>query len=249
MSTLSPSLKKKTARRTTAPAKPDEEQKARKPAYLRRKMAVSQPQDKEEQEADQVAGEVKRATKEPGPREDKEMISSKPVPSALRLLRRVNSNIARQPVEEEEEPIQTKLRRAEKSEEEKDKALQRRLSRQAEEEEAQPKLRRLYRVTTQRAEEEEAQTKLRRVYRAIAHKAEEEEAQTKLSRSVETEEPKEEMVQKRLTRAATAEQEEPQETTADSESSTSDVETSVEEQIENSRGQGAPLPETVLNDM
>jgi len=101
-------------------------------------MAVSQPQDKEEQEADQVAREVSRAPKEPepGPKEDKEMISSKPVPSAQRLLRRLNRMVARQP-EEEEEDLQTKARRAKKPEDEQQAATVRRSVETEDEEEQQ----------------------------------------------------------------------------------------------------------------
>ena len=131
MSRQSPSLRRKTARRATAPAKNDEEKKARKPAYLTRKMAVSQPQDKEEQEADQVAKEVSRAPREetPGPQEDKRMISAKPVPSARRLMRRLNRAAAKpdeqkpagvqrsveteDPEEQPTAPLRTKLRRKE----------------------------------------------------------------------------------------------------------------------------------------
>ena len=50
MTSLSPSLSKRKTHRSSAPAKPDEEKKARKPAYLKRGMAMSQPQDQEEQE-------------------------------------------------------------------------------------------------------------------------------------------------------------------------------------------------------
>lgn len=214
MSTLSPSLKKKKAQRATAPAKP-EEKKARKPAYLRRKMAVSQPHDKEEKEADQVAREVSRAPRkeEPGPKEDKKMISSKPVPSAQRLLRRINRAVASQ---EEETPVQTRLHRSvetEDQEKEQQKApLQKQVRRKTKEEEK-PTARRLFRKSEPAKPEEEK------------------------------------TLQNRVLRTAGAEQEEQSGSAAAGKSAETSAAPTVEERIENTRGCGAPLPETVLREM
>jgi hypothetical protein len=227
MANLSPGLSTKKARRTVAPAKPDEEKKARKPAYLRRKMAVSQPHDKEEQEADQVAQEVSRARRkeEPGPKEDKEMISSKPVPTAQRLLRRINRAVARQA--EEEEEVQPKLRRAKKTEDEQQAATVRRS------------------VETEEPKEEQA------VQKQLRCKTEEEEKSgaRRVFCKLEPVKPKDEnTLQKRAMRAA-AEQEEQPDTASTGESVDTRVETTIEERIENSRGRGVPLPDTVLREM
>lgn len=228
MSTLSPSLSKKKARRATAPAKPEEEKKARKPAYLRRKMAVSQPHDKEEKEADQVAREVSRAPRqeEPGPKEDKEMISSKPVPSAQRLLRRINRAVARQ---EEETPVQTRLRRSvetEDQEKEQTAPLQKRARRKTKEEEK-PTARRLFRKSDP-AKPEEEKTLQKRVLRAFGAKQEEQTAQARLWRSADPAE--KQQAEGGEAAAATAGP-------------------SVEERIEKSCGMGSPLPASVLAEM
>ncbi|MCB1850718.1 MAG: DUF4157 domain-containing protein [Gammaproteobacteria bacterium] len=274
MTSLSPSLSKRKTHRSSAPAKPDEEKKARKPAYLKRGMAMSQPQDQEEQEADQVAREVRRAPKESetGPQEDKEMVSSKPVPSAQRLLRRINRMVARQVEEEEEEMQLARLQRKSA-----------RLARQEEkeeEEEAQPKLRRkrnppgAKRATLSRSvetedEEKTAQTKLSRIRPTVARQPEEEEeeVQTKLQRKKNPEEEQHasrlqckpsdqpESAQQPQCRVRRAQQEE--ESTQDgSENATAaeaaesgSVERSVEERINASLGRGDPLPESVLRDM
>ena len=236
MANLSPGLSKKKARRATAPAKPDEEKKARKPAYLKRKMAVSQPHDKEEQEADQVAREVSRAPKEPesGPKEDKEMISSKPVPSAQRLLRRINRVVARQ-AEEEEEEAQPKLRRAKKPEEEQKAATVRRSVETEEPKEEQPVARRIFRKSDP-AKPENEKTLQKRVLRATtAEQEKEKKAHTRLWRASDS---------------TTAQQ--PESETAPGsagESSDTSVKPSVEERIDQSRGKGIPLPPTVLAEM
>ncbi len=160
--------------------------KVRKPAYLQRKLQVSDPGDKEEQEADKVAADVKRSPRS-NPQEE-----AAPVESAQRVVAR---SIARQgDDEEEEEEMMPKLRRQE-------------------EEEAQTKL--------WRQEEEEAQTKLWR-------QEEEEEAQTKLWRQEEEE-----------AQTSSEANPEPEETSA----------TQLEQRIQNSRGHGSPLPDTVLKDM
>ena len=172
--------------------------KVRKPAYLQRKLQVSDPGDKEEQEADKVAADVKRSPRS-NPQEE-----AAPVESAQRVVAR---SIARQgDDEEEEEEMMPKIRRQEEEE-----AAQPKLYRQ-EEEEAQTKL--------WRQEEEEAQTKLWR--------QEEEEAQTKLWRQEEEE-----------AQTSSEANPEPEETSA----------TQLEQRIQNSRGHGSPLPDTVLKDM
>ncbi|MEW6218548.1 MAG: DUF4157 domain-containing protein [Thermodesulfobacteriota bacterium] len=75
------------------------------PAYLRRRLPVSQPGDPAEQQADRVAGEVRRAAKErpagrgqpqvgrakalavQAPEKERQSLAAKPVPEARRLLR------------------------------------------------------------------------------------------------------------------------------------------------------------------
>lgn len=249
MTRLSPSLSKKKLRRATAPAKPDEEIKARKPAYLKCKMAVSQPQDREEQEADQVAREVSRAPREtePGPQEDKEMISSKPVPSAQRLLRRINLMVARQP-EEEEEEAQPKLRRAKKAEDEEQQADTLRRSVETEEEEEETLQTRLRRKA-ETAEEEE-QPVATRLHRKGKHEV------TSASHPVlrQARAIEEQALQTRLRRSAAPAQNgnQPQAASAGPETTAGSAEgasPSVEERINNSRGQGNPLPSNVLREM
>ena len=166
------------------------QRKMRKPAYLQRKLQVSDPGDKEEQEADKVAADVKRSARA-NPEEE-----TPPVESAQRVVSRSIAQRA------EEEEAQTKLWREEEEE-----VAQTKLWREEEEEAAQTKLWR-------QEEEEAAQPKLYR------QEEEEEEAQTKLWRQQE-------------------EEAEPAETSA----------TQVEERIQNSRGHGSPLPDTVLKDM
>jgi hypothetical protein len=56
-----------------------------RPAYLQRKLAMSQPGDAEEREADQVAREVAGHA---GPRETEEMIAASPSPAAARIRAR-----------------------------------------------------------------------------------------------------------------------------------------------------------------
>jgi hypothetical protein len=255
MAKLSPSLSKKKARRTTAPAKPDEEKKARKPAYLRRKMAVSQPHDKEEQEADQVAQEVSRAPKEPepGPKEDKEMISSKPVPSAQRLLRRINRVVARQA--EEEEEAQPKLRRAKKPEDEQQAAPVRRSVETEEPKEEQAVQKRLRRKAENAKADEEQKAATKLFCKTESAKPEEEKpVARRIFRKSEPAKPEqdEQPVQTKLMRAATTEQEQQSETTPTEdipETEESRVKETVEQRIENSRGQGIQLPDNILRDM
>ncbi len=245
MATPSTTLRKKKTQRKTAPAVSDQEQTARKPAYLKRKMAVSQPQDKEEQEADQVAREVAGAPKqEQGTKEDKEMISSKPVPSAQRLLRQVNRLVARQ-AEPEEEEVQTHLRRAKKPEDEdlagnaqrsietegkQDESLQRLRSKA--DADQKPVAARLYRKAAAAADTDQESARAARLWRA--------------SNPPSQQEP--EAVRPRLFRAEDK-GEEQQSQGGEAESSGASVQTSVEERIANSRGQGAPLSPTVLAEM
>lgn len=245
MATPSTTLRKKKAQRKTAPAVSDQEPKARKPAYLKHKMAVSQPQDKEEQEADQVAREVAGAPKEEvGPKEDKEMISSKPVPSAQRLLNRVNRLVARQAVSEEEEEVQTHLRRAKNPEDENQAAnLQRSIETEDEQSEA------VKRVSCKSKEQDKPMAA--RVFRKVAMPENPDDQQvetvTRFLRKAKQSE-QEEIAQTRLQRdEADQQDEQPEATSAAAAENTEDV--SVEERIEASRGKGVSLPETVLRDM
>ncbi len=267
MSTLSPSLQKKTARRAAAPSRANEEKKAQKAAYLQRKMSVSQPHDKEEQEADQVAKEVARAPKDTatGPQEDKEMISSKPVPSAQRLLRRLNRAVARaaKPEEEEQKPARAKLNRAKKPDEEK-KAQRSVETEDREKDKAGPVQKKLHRKDSAPqpaapGQEKEKTPPAQRLQRkADAAKPEEEQQKTaaRVQRKTEAAKPDEQQAQRALMRAedeSTATQTSaPQEEQAEEPQATADTteaQPSVEERIEQTRGQGAPLSEAVLRDM
>lgn len=271
MTSLSPSLRKKKAHRATAPAKDDEQKAVRKPAYLKRKMSVSQPGDPEEQEADQVAREVARAPKEksaesaPGAQETKEMINTKPVPSAQRLLRRLNRTVARaaKPGEKEEEqtPAVSKARRAKKPEEEKQ-AQPRALRAPKPEEEKAQKLSRS--VETEEPKDEQVK---RTLHRATAPaKNEKEKAAPKLFQKDKEAPPtagvkgtaqavKPEEQQKAQTKAwraeddTTEQQDRQDEQAAASAAQTQEVAPSIEERIEQTRGSGTPLPDHVLQDM
>lgn len=231
-------------------------------------MAMSKPQDPEEQEADQVAREVSRAHKAPeaGPQEDKEMVSSKPVPSAQRLLRRINRAVARQAEEKEEEELQSRVRRKRKSTEK-------------EEQQAAP-----LRRSVETEEEEELQTRLRRKLRMAARQPQEEEeqAQPKLRRKTEKTDEEQQPLAARLFRkpngegvtaarvirrqnqpeaeqqaggavpqaeqsAATESAENSPEVSQEDEADTVDQE--LEQRIENSRGFGNPLPDAVRQEM
>lgn len=126
---------------------------ARKPAYMRAKMAVSSPGDAEERQADQVAAEVSRAPRagvqraslEPGITPEKKdeslapKLAAKPVPSAARIARMAAG---------EEETARPKLQRQGEEEE-----VQARLFRQGGEEE-EPIQARLFR---QESSDQEAQ--------------------------------------------------------------------------------------------
>lgn len=126
---------------------------ARKPAYMQTKMAVSQPGDAQERQADQVASEVSRAPRadlqraslEPGitPEKKDESLApslfAKPGPSAARIARMatgeeatLQSRLQRQE-SEQEEPVQTRLMRQTAD----DTTLQSRLARQASDAESQ----------------------------------------------------------------------------------------------------------------
>lgn len=192
--------------KTQGPAKA--RRKVHKPAYLQRKLQVSDPQDAEEKEADAVAADVKRSAR---PATDEK---TPPIASAQRVIAR---SVARQADEEEEEAMMPKVRRQAETEEEE--AAQPKLMRQSEE------------------EEETAQTRLMR------KGEEEEEAQTKLCRQAADEE--EAPLQAKLWRQ---EEEEPQ-ATAPSEEQQDTSAAMVEQRIQNSRGNGNPLPDTVLKDM
>lgn len=246
MATLASKLRKKQPqRKTSAPPKPNEEKKQRKPAYLSRKMAVSQPQDKEEQEADQVAQEVSRAKKsaeQPGVKEDKEMISSKPVPSVQRLLRRLNRAVASQNEEEQQAPVRrakkpdeekknAAAQRSVETEDKKDEAVKR-LSRKAEEEEK-PKAARLFRKAAGPEKTDEQQATAARLLRKAKQPEQEEQP----------------VAQTRLHRAEADEQQEEQVASGESAATENSTEPSVEERIEQCRGTGMPLPPTVLAEM
>lgn len=251
MTTLSPSFSRKKLRRTTAPAKPEEEKKARKPAYLRRKMAVSQPHDKEEKEADQVAREVSRAPRkeEPGPKEDKEMISSKPVPSAQRLLRRLNRVVARQTEKKkEEEDAPSRPRRAKKPEEEKKAA---RLNRSVETDDPEKVRKNISRATVPAKNEEEKKAAAKVLRKG---KEEEQKPAPGVTRKTEAAKPEDEQkpVRRKIHRAEddTPEQQDRQgEQAAAATAETDTVEPSIEERIEQARGRGTPLPDNLLQDM
>ncbi|GGO76188.1 hypothetical protein GCM10011348_02800 [Marinobacterium nitratireducens] len=204
-----------TQRKTQGP--PKSRRKLRKPAYLQRKLQVSDPQDAEEKEADAVAADVRRSAR-PAPDEE-----TPPVASAQRVVGRT---VARQADEEEEEAMMPKVRRQEEEE-----AAQPKLQREEEEEAAQTKLMRQL-----EEEEETAQTKLWR-------KGEEEEAQTKLRRQTGDEE--EEPLMAKLWR----QQEEEPEAAAPSEEQEETSAALLEQKIQNSRGNGSPLPDAVLKDM
>ena len=140
-----PRLAHKPAQR--APAKNEEAKAAkrpgaaRKPAFMQAKMAMSQPGDAEERQADQVAAEVSRAPSqdlhraslEPGitPEKKAESLAAKPVPGAMRIARLADqetaqARLARQSAEEEE-AVQARLfRQASEAEE----PVQARLARQ-----------------------------------------------------------------------------------------------------------------------
>ncbi|QTF94224.1 DUF4157 domain-containing protein [Halomonas sp. BM-2019] len=100
------------ARKPTA-ARPGRHVRPSRPAYLRRKLTMSQPQDAEEREADAVASAITRSASNQGPVETEEMISSTPVPAAQRIHRQA----------EEEEPIQAKLKPSVETEQHEDEAL------------------------------------------------------------------------------------------------------------------------------
>jgi len=151
-------------------------------------------------------------------------------------LRRLNRMVARQP-EEEEEDLQTKARRAKKPEDEQKTATVRR-SVETEDEEKQ--------------QQAPLQKRIRRKAAAKPPKEEEKPVAAKLYRKTAPAKPEEEStsLQKKLLRAAGAtEEEEPTASSANGESAAPETSPTVEERIENSRGSGAPLPETVLREM
>jgi len=235
MATLASTLRKKKARRkSSAPTQATEEKKQRKPAYLKRKMAVSQPSDPEEKEADKVAKEVSRAAKSGGEeeaKEDKKMISSKPVPSARRLMRRVNRAAAQQNEEKPQETAAKRLRRSVETEDQEEQPVQR-LFRKGKEETEQV-ARRLSRAAQAQEPERESKPAAAAKLRRSAEQAGEEQQQVK--------------AQARLFRAeAEAEEQQAAET---GEGGQDGVEQEIEQRIENTRGKGDPLPEAVRKDM
>ncbi|WP_150048158.1 eCIS core domain-containing protein [Methylomonas rhizoryzae] len=235
MATLASTLRKKKARRKSSPPpSAGEEKKQRKPAYLKRKMAVSQPSDPEEKEADKVAKEVSRAGKSGGEeeaKEDKKMISSKPVPSAQRLMRRVNRAAAQQNEEKQQEPAAKRVRRSVETEDKEEQPVQR-LFRKGKEDMEQA-ARRLRRAAQPAQAEQETKPAAAAKLRRSADKAGEEQQEVK--------------AQARLFRAeAEAEEQQAAETGAGGQDG---VEQEIEQRIENTRGKGDPLPEAVRKDM
>lgn len=203
--------KRKSTHQPRDMAKARARRKLRTPAYLHRKLQVSNPQDKEEREADAVANEVKRNT---APQPEEEQTSA-----ALTIARQTGEM-------EEEEAAQTKLSRQAEEEEE----IQTKLQRQTEEEEEEAQTK-LWRQPAE--EEEELQAKLQR-----QSEEEEEEVQAKLWRQPAEEE---EELQTKLWRQPAEEETEPEE-----EETSADL---LEQRIQESRGNGSPLPDTVLKDM
>jgi len=236
MSTLT-----QTRRADTKPASPKRKPQpvrkpavARRPAYLQTKLAVSEPGDAQEQEADRIAKQVARSPRRAaraglapggaGPESEQDL-------APARLARQAGP---------EGETAQTRLARS--------------LARETEPEEdtAQAKL---ARAPARQAEpgEETAQTRL-----ALARQAEPEEdaAQTKLARALDRQaetEAEEETAQTQLARAL-ARQAEAEEVTAQMqpdqpEVAGTEVSPQTEQRIDNLRGMGAPLPDDVRADM
>ena len=252
----------KAAKSAALKPKASRKQLGRKPGYVQTKMAMSTPGDAQEQEADQVAEKVSRSPRgvqrkateqaqraSAAPQAEQGEQSLAPVrrkeePAAQPKLRRQAKEEAQPKLQRMEEPqAQAKLQRAEEEE-----AVQGKLCR-AEEEEAQTKLQRF-------EEEEEAQTKL--------HRAEEETAQTKLQRS------EEESLQTMLARAEEEAQTKlqrmqggpqmPQQglnlpnggqmnQAVPDEEAEGEVPASVEQRIEEQRGNGSPLPDDIRAEM
>jgi len=224
----SKALKKPSKATGATPARRKSSDKAKKPAYLQKKlqkkMQVSDPGDSEEKEADRVAADVKRNISSGN---NQIATAARSVGSTGAGIKRAEEEEAQTKLyrQEEEEAIKTKLFRAEEEEaqtklyrQEEEKAIQTKLFR-AEEEEAQTKL--------YRQEEEEAvQTKLFR--------AEEEEAQTKLYRQEE-----EEAVQTKAWRS---------EADQESEKNGSELD-AIEARIAQTRGNGQQLPEKIRKQM
>ncbi len=251
--------------------------RGKKPAYVQTKLAMSTPGDKQEQEADQVADRVSRSPRgvqrmgeeqaqradavpqtEQGDQSLAPLSRQEEEEAQTKLFRQeeeeAQTKLQRQPIEEEEQELQTKLHRQEEEEEmqaklyrqteEEEEQLQTRIARQEEEEAAQAKLQR----QPIEEEEEELQAKLHR-------QEEEEEMQTKLFRQPLEEE--EEELQPMLARQPLEEEEEElqpslarqeEEETQEDQSSTQ-VPPEVEQKIEEQRGNGAALPESVQADM
>jgi len=169
----SKSLSKKGHKTAQPDTKKPAARKAKKPEYLKRKvqkkMAVSDPADSQEKEADKVAADVKqnlqRGTDEPA-------VAAKSVSSSSQSISRTKEDEVQAKLFREEEEAQTKVHRQEEE-------VQTKVYREEEEEAAQPKLFRnvdeLAQAKLFRQEEEEAaQTRLQRT--------EEEPVQTKLLR-------------------------------------------------------------------
>ncbi|GAA6145680.1 eCIS core domain-containing protein [Thalassolituus maritimus] len=169
----SKSLSKKGYKTAQPDTKKPAARKAKKPEYLKRKvqkkMAVSDPADSQEKEADKVAADVKqnlqRGTDEPA-------VAARSVSSSSPSISRTKKDEVQAKLFREEEEAQTKVHRQEEE-------VQTKVYREEEEEAAQPKLFRnvdeLAQAKLFRQEDEEvAQTRLQRT--------EEEPVQTKLLR-------------------------------------------------------------------
>ena len=203
--------------------------RGKKPAYVQTKLAMSTPGDKQEQEADRVADHVSRSPRGAQRQASDEAQRASATPqteqgeqSVAPVSRQTDeSMVATQLMRQEEEAAQTKLYRQEENEEEE--ALQAKLHRQVEDE-----------------EEEAVQAKLHRQV-----EGEEEEAiQAKLYRQLEEDE--EEAAQPKLYR------EQQEDTAGDTEQEQQDrpeVPPEVEQKIEEQRGNGEPLPESVRAEM
>lgn len=226
MADCRPTTKRKT-RRKTAPAKPEDSAVAKKPAYLRRKMAVSQPQDPEEQEADKVAKEVARSAPSEtpkegeGPTESREMIASKPVSSARRLLRRVNRAAAAASEPPPEEVSRAKTARSVETEDQEPKGPVQKLRRKEGKED--PDITRIRRKSAPEEQDEGAVSTAKR------------------KKSMSDDEAATEAMTVRRERGGTD--------AAEQTEKDGEPDAGIEKRIEQARGRGAPLPETVLQDM
>lgn len=236
MSTLT-----QTRRADTKPASPKRKPQpvrkpavARRPAYLQTKLAVSEPGDAQEQEADRIAKQVARSPRRAaraglapggaGPESEQGLaparLARQAGPEGETAETRLARSLARE-TEPEEDTAQAKLARAP--------------ARQAEPGEGTAQTR-LALARQAEPEEDAVQTKLARALdRQAETEAEEETAQTQLARA--------------LARQAEAEEETAQMQPEQPEVAGTEVAPQTEQRIDNLRGMGAPLPEDVRADM